>query len=180
MNTYIALLKGINVGGKKPLKMQDLINSLASLNLQNLKTYIQSGNIIFQTKDTIPHQLEEQIHNKIKSDFNLNIPVLVFTLTDWSSMVDRKIFEDKEDILSTTFLTFWSAQKSFTNLSLLDVKKHEQETYEVSTNCFYLYTPNGYSNTKLNQQYLEKMLNTSTTTRNLKTCLKIYDIAKNL
>ena len=65
-------------------------------------------------------------------------------------------------------------------LQTFDVKKHEQETYEVSTNCFYLYTPNGYSNTKLNQQYLEKMLNTSTTTRNLKTCLKIYDIAKNL
>lgn len=180
MKTYIALLKGINVGGKNILKMQSLVKSLESLNFKNISTYIQSGNIIFQTNEESIPILQQLIHNIIKTDYDINIPVLIFTFSEWDSMIHKEIFEVKEDRLNATYLTFWNTNAVLANFSLLEAKKQTEETYLFSENCFYLHTSNGYSKTKLNQQYLEKILGTPTSTRNLKTCLKIYELAAKL
>lgn len=180
MNTYIALLKGINVGGKNSLKMQSLVASLEVLKLQNISTYIQSGNLVFQTDMGSTRIIQESIHNTIKSDYSLDISVLVFTLSQWDYMINHNCFDDKDDRLNATYLTFWTVKTAFLDLSLLDIKKQTEETYDLSPYCFYLHTPNGYSSTKLNQQYLEKILGTPTSTRNLKTCLKLYDRANSL
>ena len=180
MKTYIALLKGINVGGKNILKMQSLVKSLESLEFQNISTYIQSGNIVFQTDMGSTRIIQESISNIIKSDYSLDISVLVFTLSQWDYMIHHNCFHDKDDRLNATYLTFWTVKTAFLDLSLLDIKKQTEETYDLSPYCFYLYTPNGYSKTKLNQQYLEKVLGTPTSTRNLKSCLKIYELAAKL
>lgn len=180
MKTYIALLKGINVGGKNILKMKSLVKSLESLGFQNISTYIQSGNIVFQSNEESNEMLQKLIHNIIKTEYNLNIPVLVFSFSEWDSMVHQAFFEDKEDRLNTSYLTFWSTKSTLVDLSLLDAKKQAEEVYVLSANCFYLYSSNGYSKTKLNQQFLEKILGIPTSTRNLKTCLKIYELAAKL
>ncbi|SFJ60756.1 DUF1697 domain-containing protein [Myroides guanonis] len=180
MKTYIALLKGINVGGKNILKMQSLVKSLESLEFQNISTYIQSGNIVFQSDKESIEIIQRLIHDIIKTEYNLNIPVLVFTFSEWDYMVHQEFFEDKEDRLNASYLTFWSTKSTHVDLSLLDAKKQTEEVYVLSANCFYLFSSNGYSKTKLNQQFLEKILDTPTSTRNLKTCLKIYELAARL
>ncbi|MBJ6369751.1 DUF1697 domain-containing protein [Snuella sedimenti] len=79
MNTYIALLRGINVSGQKKVPMETLRKVLTNMGLKNVKTYIQSGNVVFQTMETNNSILEQTIFDAIQSQFGFEVPVLVLT-----------------------------------------------------------------------------------------------------
>lgn len=180
MKTYIALLKGINVGGKNSLKMQDLKSSLQALPLYHLNTYIQSGNLVFKSSETSTLKLERALQHHIETTYALAIPVLVFTLETWKKCVLETPFQNLDNALKSTYITFWSAQTKRIDIPLLDSKKQTTEAYEIKEQCLYLYTPDGYSQTKITQHFIEKLVGTSTSTRNLNSCLKIYELALTL
>ncbi len=77
METYISILRGINVGGHKLIKMQALTKLYEDLGFKQVKTYIQSGNVVFQTHQTNPTLLEELISQKITEVFTFEVPVIV-------------------------------------------------------------------------------------------------------
>ena len=79
MQTYIAILRGINVSGQKLIKMDKLREALASLGFSNLATYIQSGNVVFQTATEDNLTLAQKIHNRIEEIFGFDVPVIVRT-----------------------------------------------------------------------------------------------------
>ncbi len=86
---YLALLRGINVGGNAKIAMQDLRSVLEKSGLESVRTYIQSGNIIFESDEDNTTVLAELIKDVIEQNFELTVPVVVFTRTEWSKIVQE-------------------------------------------------------------------------------------------
>ena len=87
--TYIALLRGINVGGKNVIKMEKLKQCFEDLGFSDVKTFIQSGNVIFKTKDNIIQKLAETIENQLLNTFSAQIKTAVFTANELLEIVEN-------------------------------------------------------------------------------------------
>jgi uncharacterized protein (DUF1697 family) len=174
MAVYISLLRGINVSGKNKILMNDLTSLYESLGFKNITTYIQSGNVIFKSDKN--NNLPEQIASKIKELYAFEIPVLIKSMTDFTGAIKKNPFiNDKKidiDKLHITFLDSIPTKNAIEKLSETKSADH----YKIIDSNVYLYCPNGYGNTKLNNTLIEKKLGVNATTRNWKTCTALIDI----
>jgi uncharacterized protein (DUF1697 family) len=181
MTTYISMLRGINVGRHKKVKMKDLKDLYQSLNLNDVKTYIQSGNVVFQSPDSTPSKLKEEIENKIKEVFGFDVPVFIRSKEEFQKIIEDNPFK-KEDIkhLHVTFLSDPLTEKPVKEKLIQEINKikDKSEDLSISDDEIYLYLPNGYGRTKLSNDFFEKKLKVSATTRNWRTVNKLLDIAK--
>lgn len=167
---YIALLRGINVGGQKKIKMIDLKVMFESLNFKNVKTYIQSGNVSFDfgTTDTI--ELSNEIEKKISETFGFLVKTIIRTEEELRNIVNNNPFSKQQNIeIEKLYITFMVDIPEPSTVLLLDIKKEENEKFIIISRDIYLYCPNGYGRTKLNNTTFEKKLKTEATTRGLKT-----------
>ncbi|MGB0840550.1 MAG: DUF1697 domain-containing protein [Chitinophagales bacterium] len=182
MTTYIAILRGINVSEKNKIKMAELRVSLASLGFSHLKTYIQSGNIVFQHQETPISALEQSIHQNIMDTFGYDVPVLVRTQTDWQTAFDNNPFlaENPEtDIkyLHVTFLGELPETEKITK-TLAPENSTDALIFAPPATHVYVHCPNGYGRTKLNNGFFERKLKVRATTRNWKTVTKLLLMTK--
>jgi len=107
MKTYIALLRGINVSGQKKIKMADLRAYLEELDFQNIRTYIQSGNIVFDSVSTSTRLLENQIKAKIKQKYGFEVPTMVKVPADFKNAIAYNPYQsDKNKDPKRVYLTF--------------------------------------------------------------------------
>ncbi|MBU3144922.1 DUF1697 domain-containing protein [Clostridium sp. CF012] len=167
---YIAFLRGINVGGQKKIKMLDLKVMFEALNFINVKTYIQSGNVSFDygTTDTI--ELSNVIEKKISETFGFLVKAIIRTEDELRNIVNNNPFTKQENIeLDKVYITLMVDIPQPSTVSLLDMKKEENEKFIIISSEIYVYCPNGYGRTKLNNNMFEKKLKTDATTRGLKT-----------
>ena len=170
MQTYIAILRGINVSGQKIIKMAELRDHLGSLGFSNLATYIQSGNIVFQSAMLDNHVLEDKIHQKIKANYGFDVPVFVRSQEEWQYMVEQNPFLTRKGIeLNKLHVTILGVSPTSKSVEGIDATAYLPDEYVVSGPTVYVYCPNGYGKTKLNNTFFEKKLNTPATTRNWKT-----------
>jgi uncharacterized protein (DUF1697 family) len=175
---YIALLRGINVSGKNLIKMNDLVFQLQNIGYQNVKTYIQSGNIIFSSLEDNSKTIEIQIHNMILKEFGLNVPVLVINQDKL-----KKVHENNPFIKTTNMnidklhVTFLNAVPSKENIQKLADYKNLDDKFVAENDTIYICCPNGYGSTKLNNTFFENKLKVSATTRNWKTIGKLVEMA---
>ncbi|ODS84971.1 MAG: hypothetical protein ABS46_02385 [Cytophagaceae bacterium SCN 52-12] len=169
METYISILRGVNVGGQAQIKMEALKKSYEKLYLSNVATYIQSGNVIFDAGETDTRIIENRICSQIEADFGVKVPVIVLT---WGSL--KKIIEEnpftKDPGKDLTFLhvTFLAETPKQYDKESIEDKKQGDEEIRFSEKAIYLYCPHGYGRTKLNNNFLEKKLKVGATTRNWK------------
>ncbi|HUI92561.1 MAG TPA: DUF1697 domain-containing protein [Chitinivibrionales bacterium] len=172
----IALLRGINVGGSRALKMQDLIDGFESLGYKNAATYLQSGNVIFDSPGSAAASLEKMIGSMILKRRKLEVNVVVRTVKQWDDIIRGNPFLGNKNhdpaFLHVTFLN-----KS-TRGTKIELSKEGQEDYRVSDREIYLYCPNGYGRTKMNNQQIEKKTGLIATTRNWNTVLAIRELAQ--
>ncbi|MCZ2845162.1 MAG: DUF1697 domain-containing protein, partial [Candidatus Bathyarchaeota archaeon] len=106
MKTYISMFRGINVSGQKKIKMHELKTLYQSLDLKEVKTYIQSGNVVFRCPNTNSKELKDQIERKIKESFGFNIAVLIRTKDEFGKVIERNPFLKKDVTkLHVTFLS---------------------------------------------------------------------------
>ncbi len=176
METYIALLRGINVSGKRIIKMEDLRKHLTTINLTDVKTYIQSGNVIFKSQNTDQIELAKLITVKIEKEYGFNVPVIVLNQQElkYISENNQFIIERNEDItkLAVTFLSEEAdAEKSKALYNLND----QPNEFIVKGKAIYLYCPNGFSNSKLTINFIESKLKLTASSRNWNTVLKLLD-----
>ena len=176
---YIALLRGINVGSHNRIKMADLVNIFESLGFEGVKTYLQSGNVIFESESTDEAEIIEDIESKISEMCGFSINTILRTADKWKSIVyDNPLLKEPNiefDKLHVTFLSDTPDQKAVLNL---DINKDEFEKFEVFGREIYLYCPNGYGRTKLKNDVFERKLKIAATTRNWKTVNKLLEMSK--
>ncbi len=178
MTTYISILRGINVSGQKIIKMDALKNMYEKLNFENVQTYVQSGNVIFSVKEKDTKALEKVISLQIEKEFGFNVPVIVLNTKTLVKIIENNPFA-KNDLKETEFLhvTFLAdIPPEFDKEKILE-KKQLHEEIAFLPNAVYLYCPNGYGKTKLNNNFLENKLKVQATTRNWKTTNELLKLA---
>jgi uncharacterized protein (DUF1697 family) len=168
---YIALLRGINVSGKNLIKMDALKSSLEKLHFKNIKSYIQSGNIFFESEGKAVSELSNEIRQLILNDFSFEVPVVVIESSEFEEIVTSNPFANQENRDEKFMhLTFLNEQIDVTKTSLINEKLGENEELVFGKRLVYLYLPSGYGNTKLSNTFIENKLKNVATTRNWRTC----------
>jgi len=179
MNTYIVLLRGINVGGRNKLLMKELIVILEELGCVNVKTIIQSGNVVLQSNNNKAAELSENISQAINQQYDFEPHVHILTTKDLQQAIDNNPFPDAKLDPNTLHFGFLEAIPSLPNLVKLEDLKVPSESYQLINKVFYLNAPDGIGRSKLAAQS-EKALGVSMTSRNWRTVEKIQDMLRAL
>ncbi|MEI6682984.1 MAG: DUF1697 domain-containing protein [Bacteroidota bacterium] len=174
METYIALLRGINVSGHNMIKMDELKRVLAGLDFSGITTYIQSGNITFDAEAGNPQELGERIAGKILQHFGLTVPVMIRTLAEMEFVSRNNPFSGDVGRDPEKFhVTFLSAVPGVEREQKIREFNFSPDEFVILGKECYLYCPNGYGQTKLTPQFFESKLKVTTTTRNWKTIMHL-------
>ncbi|WP_282030491.1 DUF1697 domain-containing protein [Winogradskyella eximia] len=176
MQTYIALLRGINVGGHKKVPMVQLRELLSNSGLLNVKTYIQSGNVIFQSINDDSKELEKTIQNSILDHFGFKVPVLVRTRTELLTIFNNCPFSDEKK--SERYFVMLSDVPDEMLVNEASQKTYPDDDYVILNDCIYLFCAKGYGRAKFNLNYFEKKLNIHATARNYKTMVKLLALSE--
>ena len=175
MPTFISMLRGINVSGQKKVPMKELRNCYGSMGFREVKTYIQSGNVVFKSQNMNSAGLVRRIESEIRASFGFDVIVVNRTSEEMEQVIKHLPFTPEE--AGKVHVTFLSTRPATIPWEELDRAKDEKEKFLVSRMEVYLYCPNGYGRTGLNNSFLEKRLRTSATTRNWRTVRALYDMA---
>jgi uncharacterized protein (DUF1697 family) len=178
MNTYICILRGINVSGHKIIKMDELKNLFQKLGFNAVQTYIQSGNVVFQSEQANQRELELLIANRILEVFGFDVPVLVKSNKELQFIFENNPFLKKgvTDVskLHVTFLSDLPNGELVKQFSEFDFGTDE---YLIENSAIYIHCPiNGYGNSKISNQFIENKLKLNATTRNWKTITQLMSL----
>ncbi len=177
MNTYIAMLRGINVSGQKKIKMADLRAHLAELAFGNIRTYIQSGNIIFEHEETSASYLEDKIKQKILEKYGFEVPVLVKLSADFEHLLSHNPFlKDPAKETKRMYVTFLAEEPQAEGLAKLQTVDYAPEEYILEGKEIYFFSPLGYGRAKMNNSFFEQKLKVAATTRNWRTINKLLEM----
>ena len=177
MKTYIALFRGINVGGHNILLMKDLVALLESFGSSSVKTYIQSGNAVFRNEEEDPTKLSKGISTIINKNYGFEPKVLVLNLNEFEDAIVLNPYPEAEVEPKTLHIYFLDSMPKNPNLDLLESIKRNNERFELRNKFFSLHSPDGIGRSKLAAQ-VEKSLDVSVTSRNWRSVAKILAMAK--
>jgi len=181
MPAYIAMLRGINVSGQKIIKMEDLRALCSGLGFRNVETYVQSGNIVFQTPVENPTALSKRIGETILHSFGFDVPVIVRTSKEMGIVIANNPFlKEKEVNSSKLHVTFLSETTQKGSLKKLETLSSSPDRFYAALQEIYLYCPGGYGKTKLSNSAIEKALSLRATTRNWKTTNALFEMVSAL
>ena len=179
MPIYIAMLRGINVSGQKLIKMDALRDSMAALGFRQVKTYVQSGNIIFEAGKNSPVSAAEKIGKQILKDYGFSLPVIMRTAEEMERVArENPLLKEAGIDESKLHVTFLSSAAPGTAAQVLSPLATKPERLRVCGREIYLYCPNGYGDTKVSNNALEKKLGVRATTRNWKTVNALLALAQ--
>jgi uncharacterized protein (DUF1697 family) len=164
------MMRGINVGGQKIIRMENLRASFEALGFRRVRSYVQSGNVVFEDSKTSTQTLSKNIKGKILSDFGFSVPLILRTSGDMKKIVNNNPFLKENGIdHSKLHVTFLSEPPAVTALKKLDALAPLPDRFHVEGREVYLRCPNGYGRTKLSNTAFERLLSVEATTRNWKT-----------
>ena len=174
MNTWISLLRGINVGGKNVIKMDALIHLYEKLGFKDARSYLQSGNVIFRSDEEDPVNIGNLITTRLKMDFGMEVSVFALSPGTLEKILENNPFlknPSKDPVHQ--YITFLFSEVERHELNIFGDAMREGEDIVVSKSAVYLFLPGGYGRTRLSNNFLENKLEVSATTRSLKTAYSI-------
>ena len=178
MNTFIALLRGINVSGQKKIKMSRLKELMIKLGFEDVQTYIQSGNLVFKYNGTNSRVITDTIKNGIAQEFGFDVEVLVLHLNEFQSIIEKNPYSIKEDsnkkLLYYVFLIDTPASEAANKLISA---VYDGEEFAITNECIYLHCMVGYGKAKCNNNFFEKKLQVRATTRNYNTVKTLLELS---
>ena len=177
MKTYIALFRVINVGGNSILSMKELAALLGNLDCHNVKTYIQSGNAVFQSDADCASLLSSRISAEIKRRHGFEPRVLLLSIKDLEKAVESNPFPEAESEPKSLHVNFLASVPENPDLKALENLRKESERFELRGNLFYLHAPEGIGRSKLAAN-AERLLGVPMTGRNWRTVCEIMAMAK--
>jgi uncharacterized protein (DUF1697 family) len=181
MPTFISMLRGVNLASHNRMKMEALRTSLGALGLDQVRTYIQSGNAVFRSPESSAAKLCEKMEKQILSDFGFPVPVILLTAKEMGVVIKNNPFAAQAGIDSTRLhITFLSQAPAPSAVETLAKLAAGADQFYHSRKAVYLYCPGGYGETKLSNTAFEKLLSVRATTRNWKTVNALYQMAVEL
>jgi uncharacterized protein (DUF1697 family) len=179
MPTWISLLRSVNVVGKNTIRMPELATAFEKAGFKNVRTYIQSGNIIFEAAEESPDRLAVQIRDFIAKKFGLTLQVLVLAPQEMSQIVSDNPFTRRTGIDYTRLhVTFLDREVDPERAEKLLSYTYPPDEIIIGTRAVYVYCPDGYGRTKYDNNFIEKKLAANATSRNWNTCLKLADMCQ--
>jgi uncharacterized protein (DUF1697 family) len=180
MKICIALLRGINVGGKNLLPMKELVAMLGDLGAQKVKTYIQSGNVVFVWKGKDTSKLSNQVRAEIKKRRGFDPHILLLELKDFEKVIQQNPFPpEAEADPRALHAGFLAAEPERHDLKTLESLKSDSERFRLVGKVFYLHAPEGVGRSKLAANS-ERLLGVPMTDRNWRTVLELWKMAQEL
>jgi uncharacterized protein (DUF1697 family) len=181
MPVIVSMLRGVNVGGHNPVKMEALRALYESIGLRNPQTYVQSGNIVFQTNGRDLPAVSSKIENAIERSFGFRTSVVVRTLAELKDVVARNPFAARSGIDPSKLLVmFLESHPAAEALEQVLTIKAEPEEMRIDGREVYIYFPNGMARPKLSWVTVEKKLKIAGTGRNWNSVTKLLEIAERI
>ena len=179
MQTFISILRGINVSGQKKILMADLKALFESCHFKEVQTYIQSGNVAFKSNEKIIDlQIAKMIEAAIFKKYNFHVPVIVRSADEMKKVVISNPFLKEKNIDSKKLhVTFLSEIPKAENVASIENTTFLPDQFTISGKEIYLHIPESYGETKLSNQFFEKKLKVTATTRNWNTVVKLLEMS---
>lgn len=181
MPPIVCMLRGVNVGGHNPIKMEALRSLCGALKLECPQTYVQSGNVVFRSSEKNLVLLSKRIQDAIESNFGFRPAVILRTASEMRHVIARNPFASRHGIepakLLVAFLASDPGKEVRNALAKLD---NRGEELHARGSELYIYYKNGIGKTKLSAAALDKILNTPATGRNWNTVLRLHEMAETL
>jgi len=180
MGVHVALLRGINVGGHNKLPMKDLASMFREAGCGEVRTYIQSGNVVFAADDALAARIPGIITGSIREHFGFEVPLIMRSAGQLSDIVRANPFATEaadERELSVAFLADAPEESA---LEALDPQRSPPDELVVDGSQIYLRFPDGVARSKLTNAYFDATLRTTSTVRNWRTTNKLLELAESL
>ena len=178
MPKYIAILRGINVGGRRKILMVDLKKLFQELGFTNIQTYIQSGNVVFETSSSDDNAtLSNKIEQIISKTYGFEVPVILRTANEIEQAISNNPFFKNKTEVEGLFLTFLKSIPSAVELENIKSFDFSPDKFEIVGKDIFGFCFGKYHKTKLSNQFFESKLKVSATTRNWKTVINLQQMA---
>ncbi|MDB4614076.1 DUF1697 domain-containing protein [bacterium] len=174
MPKQVAVLRGINVAGRNTIKMVELRKLLADAGFKNVSTYIQSGNILFENRRSGTANATA-IRKLIADEYGYDVPTLVVAASTLTKIATGSPFSS--DHFQHLHVTLLDSKPKTALVKAIAGLEFGDDEFKIVGDVVYVYCPNGYGRTKLNNQFFESKLKTQATTRNWKTLNKLIELA---
>jgi uncharacterized protein (DUF1697 family) len=180
VTTHVALLRGVNVGGKNKLPMKELAAIFAEEGCDYVQTYIQSGNVIFRAAPGALSRLPDAITSRIAARYGYHTPVVLRTTEQMRAIVANNPFlaaGSAEDLLHVLFL---AKQPDVVRIAALDPQRSAPDAFALHGQDIYLKLPNGAGKTRFTNAYFDTKLATVSTGRNWRTVTKLLELCNTI
>jgi uncharacterized protein (DUF1697 family) len=172
---YIALLRGINVGGKV-LKRADLKDAVAKLGFEEVQTYLQSGNMVFKAPKAGNDALAKRISDAIRDHKSMDVTIMVRHAAEWREIVDGNPYPQAHEFPKTVHTFILDEKPDAARIETLKAKEAGSEEWQIVNGTLYLHTPDGFGKSVLGN-IIERILKVPMTARNWNTILALQDLA---
>lgn len=176
MKTYIVLLRGVMPSGKNKVPMAQLREVLTNAGFENVRTYIQSGNVLVDS-DLSAKEVETSMHKLIKQHIGADLAVVARTPTQFKKLLDENPFQNGYD-RSRVFFVLFEKPPSTKKVQELVANDYSPEKLVITRNAAYMYIPGTYGRGVLSGGFLEKKLEVPATMRNYNTTSKLIEMSK--
>lgn len=174
--SHIALLRGINMGGKNKLPMKGLIALFTDAGCEGVHTYIQSGNVAFRAAPSLVRRLPKTIAAAITARFGYEVPVMTRSAAELRKIAKGNPFLKSGQDIQTLHVAFLADRPSPARVSALDANRSPPDAFAVRGSEIYLHCPNGMARTRLTNAHFDARLATTSTVRNWRTLLKLLEL----
>lgn len=174
--TFVALLRGVNLGSRNKVAMSDLRKLVEELGYDDVETYLQSGNVLFAAGGSAA-SVGRRIETALARDLGVEVQVVLRTKTELRRAVAQNPFAEQQRDPKKLLVTFLAETPSRAAVRALDPKAHAPDEFHVSGREVYLHCPNGYGRTKISNAYFERELGVVGTNRNWRTVTALAESA---
>ena len=177
MNTYVALLRGVNLGPRNKLPMPELAKMFAAVKCDQVRTYIQSGNVVFCAASRIAAGVSEAMQKKIRQKYGFEVPVVLRSAEEMKAVVRDNPYAKRKSFEEVLHVMFLADRPEKERVKGLDPNRSAGDEYIVQGREIYLWLPNGVGRSKLSNAYFDSKLATVSTGRNWRTVLTLAEMA---
>lgn len=176
-DVHVALLRGINVGGRNKLPMKRLRALFEAAGCEDVRTYIQSGNVVFRAEPALGRRIPTVVKNAIAAQHDMDVPVVTRTAAELASAAMHNPYLKKGADERTLHVMFLVDEPGPGDVASLDPDRSPGDDFVVRGREIYLHCPKGVARTKLTNAYFDRRLGTTSTLRNWRTVCKLRAMA---